>query len=54
MINLMDSTDKLPPFPEGWYFISDRKSTRRYCRQFYPEIYPETGGDDLRLSSVTG
>lgn len=27
---------------------------RRYCRQFYPEIYPETDRDDLRLSSATG
>ena len=27
---------------------------RRYCRQFYPETYPETDRDDLRLSSVTG
>ena len=27
---------------------------RRYCRQFYPEIYPETDRDDLQLSSVTG
>ena len=27
---------------------------RRYCRQFYPEIYPETDRDDLQLSSATG
>ena len=27
---------------------------RRYCQQFYPELYPETGRDERQLSSVTG
>ena len=27
---------------------------RQYCKQFYPEVYPQTGRDRLRLSSVTG
>ena len=27
---------------------------RRYCRQFYPELYPDSGRDDLRLSSAAG
>ena len=26
MPNSINSTDKLPPFPEGWYFIADRTS----------------------------
>ena len=27
---------------------------RRYCRQFYPELYPEESRDSLRLSSAGG
>lgn len=27
---------------------------RRYCRQFYPEQYPQSGRDGLELSSVNG
>ncbi len=27
---------------------------RHYCRQFYPETYPETGRDEFQLSSVSG
>ncbi len=27
---------------------------RRYCQQFYPELYPETGRDERQLSSVAG
>ena len=27
---------------------------RHYCRQFYPEIYPERGRDEIQLSSAAG
>ena len=32
----------------------DVMTYRRYCKQFYPQLYPETSRDKLQLSSVTG
>lgn len=29
MPNSMNSTDKLPPFPEGWYFVTSRSSLQK-------------------------
>ena len=43
-----------PPRPRLSRSDGEVPAYRQYCRQFYPEVYPETSRDRLRLSSVTG